>query len=325
MRRDKFVVSVPRERIVTRDYWELLQLEPEDRIEFTNRFFYKDLTVNRKTAAKQIKKHIQLRFDGWYVYEVVHLRTKDGMVVFRLMKVVSYATEIRPGVNASVFEESLFSSIGDTSFSSRTTYDMYRELDPKTFNRDDFLNDSEPTVRHDDFSSPNNYSEIDREDMALMDKILRANDRRVRDRIKGVKVYEEHELLGKDRCSIGAFSFITKHCNGAVYRDGICYGHWMNKQDKRPGYNPGLPYESLHTTRRPYIMPPDYDIIFAKMKDYVEALKDPTPAYVTPKKPRCKHMLHADECSICLKRPSVKPNSIDGLPMDTDTFMVFNY
>lgn len=320
MRRDKFTVNVPRERIVTRDYWELLDIAPEDRIEFTNQFFYKDLIVTKETAVKQLKGHSEMRLVGWRTYEIVDFETEDKMVVFRMMKVISYAIEVVPYQNATILENELYSQISDNA-GYKSGGQLSSEL-TKPYDNDDY---AIPNCDEIDWKYIPVSEQVDIEDMNFIEVVLRANDKRIRDRVKGIKVYEEFELLGKDRCSVGAFSFITKHCNGAVYRDGVCYGHWMQMQDREPGYNPGLPYESLHTAQRPYIASLDEAGIFARMKAYVEALKDPAPSHLTLKKPRCKHLLHADECSICLNRPSVKSDSIDNLPTDTVDFMVFDY
>jgi len=320
MKREFYKVHVPKERVLTRDYWELLQVSPEHRVEFTNKYFYKDVIIKASDRDKQMRKLLKLHREGWKLYEMVNLESVDEVFVYRTMRVISFAITVEPLQGSEVVEIALYSFIGkrDREVKEKETGFPNRSYDhglPEGILYENWDKDSTLAGK----------GGADLDDYNLINVMLKVNDKRVRDRVKGKKVYDEWDLLGKERCSVGAFSFINKHCTQAVYRDGLCYYHWMQTQDKRSGCNPALPDESFHTLKKPYIPSIDEDAIFAKMKQYHEASKPITPAAETPKKPRCKHLLHRNECSICLKRPSVAPDSIDGLPEEVDSFMIFHY
>ena len=103
MKRDKYKVNVPREHVLTRDYWELLQVDPEDRVEFTNKFFYKDFIITQGTKASEMRKILKARREGWLLYELVDLETPDDTVICRTKKTISVAVSVLPPKTSASF------------------------------------------------------------------------------------------------------------------------------------------------------------------------------------------------------------------------------
>ena len=325
MKRIKYKVSKPRENLITRDYWELLQVDLENRVECTNTFLYENVTMRGSDRASQLREISKLQKKGWKLYESIYFEDTSDTITYKLMKVITRAMNVLPGKDASVFEVNLSEPVKINEYAHRHTDDIESTIEPKVFHYDDFSNEHESPMSYEDLDSIQEQNEADKNDMQLVDTWMRVVDKRVRDKVRGKKVYDEWEWLGKKQCAVGAHSFITKHCTQPVYRDKVCYYHWMQLRHSKPGFNPALPGESLHTVEPPYIPSIDEDLIFDKMLQYVEATEPITPAALTPKKPRCKHLLYEDECSICLGKKSIKPDGLEGLPEETDTFMVIDY
>lgn len=316
MEREFYKVSIPRERVLTRDYWELLQVEPEHRVEFTNKYFYKDVIFTVGSKVKQFSKMLKLKRLGWKLYETVDLSVKYDTVICRLIKVISFAIVVEPSQGSEVVEKPHYSFINEA--------DKGERANETGFPNRSYDHDLPEGILYEDWDKDSTLAGkggADMDDYNLVNAMLRANDKRVRDRVKGKKVYDEWDLLGKARCSVGMYSFTKRHCAQGVYKDGLCYYHWIQMQDKRSGCNPALPDESLHTMKQPYIPSVDIEAIEAKMKQYYEGSKPVTPAGEEKKYARCKHLLIAGECSICTDNPvatSIDISDMTGLPIGID-------
>ena len=300
----KFKISKPSERVLTRDYWELLEIDPIDRFEYTNEFYYKNVKVSDDNKVNSMRKLLKLKRAGWKLYETVDLEVTDDTVIYKFIKVISFCREVKLFHGSTVDDDPLYESVNNKPLSA---HDLPIFID---------IHDSKGIQ----ISIDQRLKAEDIEDQKLFDNIVKILEKRVCDKIDGKKVYDDHELFGRGRCSVGAASFIKRHCNYPIYRDDLCYYHWIQAQDKRSGCNPALPGESLHTTKQPYIKMVNVEDIEAKMKQYYDASKPITPAGEEKKYARCKHLLIAGECSICngSGSTSIDLDDMTGLPIGID-------